>query len=108
MKIKTNRKRMRQRTKEMNQWLKAIRNKAKIKDIWEVLAAKLRGHYNYYGISSNRRSIQTYYYQTIHLTFKWMNRRSQKQSFNWQQFTEYLKLYPLPKPALVYSMYDLW
>ena len=108
MKVKTNSKRMRQKTKEINQWLKAIRNQAKIKDIWKILAAKLRGHYNYYGISSNSRSIQAYYYQTMRLTFKWINRRSQKQSFNWTQFTEYLKLYPLPKPALVHNMYDIW
>jgi len=108
MKAKTNRKRMKQKTKEMNQWLKEIRNRVKIKDIWKVLKAKLRGHYNYYGISSNSRSTQAYYYQTTKLTFKWMNRRSQKQSFSWEQFTQYLKLYPLPKPSLAYNMYDIW
>ncbi len=108
MKVKTNRKRIKQKTKEMSQWLKTIRNKIKIKDIWKILSAKLRGHYNYYGISSNTKSVQTYYYQTTKLTFKWLNRRSQKQSFNWRQFTEYLKLYPLPKPSLAYNMYDIW
>jgi len=76
MKAKTNKKRMKQKTKEMNQWLKAIRNQVKIKDIWKVLKAKLRGRYNYYGISVSNRSIQLYYYQTTKLTFKWMNRRS--------------------------------
>lgn len=108
MKIKTDRKRMRNKIKEMNQWLKAVRNQAKIKDIWKTLSAKLRGHYNYYGVSSNSRSTQVFYYQTMKLTFKWMNRRSQKQSFNWQTFFKYLELYPLPKPALVYNMYDIW
>ena len=92
----------------MNIWLKKTRNKHKAKDIWKVLAAKLRGHYNYYGVSSNSREIQNYYRMTMQLTYKWMNRRSQKQSFNWQTFTEYLKLYSLPKPALVYNMYDIW
>ena len=108
IKVKTNKQRMKNKTKEMNQWLKAIRNRTKIKGIWKALSAKLRGHYNYYGVSSNSRSIQVFYYQTIMLTFKWMNRRSQKQSFSWQTFTEYLKLYPLPKPALVFNMYDIW
>jgi RNA-directed DNA polymerase len=108
LKVKTDKKRIKQKTREMSQWLKTIRNKIKIKNIWKTLSAKLRGHYNYYGISSNTRSIQAYYYQTTKLTFKWLNRRSQKQSFNWQQFAKYLKLYPLPKPSLAYNMYDIW
>jgi group II intron reverse transcriptase/maturase len=108
LKVKTDKKRMKQKTKEMSQWLKTIRNKIKIKDIWKILSAKLRGHYNYYGISSNARSVQAYYCQTTKLTFKWLNRRSQKKSFNWRQFAKYLKLYPLPKPSLAYNMYDIW
>ena len=108
MKVRTSKKRRNNSLKQMNEWLKKIRNRHKAKDIWKVLASKLRGHYNYYGVSSNSREIQNYYHKTMQLTYKWMNRRSQKQSFNWQTFTEYLKLYPLPKPALVYNMYDIW
>jgi len=108
MKIRTSKKRRSNSLKQMNEWLKKIRNRHKAKDIWKILASKLRGHYNYYGVSSNSREIQNYYYQTTRLTYKWMNRRSQKQSFNWQTFAEYLKLYPLPKPILVHNMYDIW
>ena len=108
MKIKTDKQRMRNKLKEMNQWLKANRNRTKAKEVWKTLSAKLRGHYNYYGVSSNSRSIQTFYYQTVRLTYKWMNRRSQKKSFNWIEFYEYLKLHPLDKPALAYNMYDIW
>jgi group II intron reverse transcriptase/maturase len=108
MKVRTSKKRRNNSLKQMNERLKKIRNRHKAKDIWKILASKLRGHYNYYGVSSNSREIQNYYYQTIRLTYKWMNRRSQKQSFNWQTFAEYLKLYPLPKPILVHNMYDIW
>jgi len=108
MKVRTSKKRRNNSLKQMNEWLKKTRNQHKAKDIWKILASKLRGHYNYYGVSSNSREIQNYYYRTMQLTYKWMNRRSQKQSFNWQTFTEYLKLYPLPKPALVHNMYDIW
>lgn len=106
--MKTSRKKMNLKLKELDQWLKAIRNMVKAKDIWRVLSLKLIGHYNYYGIVGNWRSLQNYYYRTTRLTFKWMNRRSQKQSFNWTKFAEYLKRYPLPKPVLAYNMYDLW
>ena len=108
LKAKTSRKKQNKKLKEMNQWLKAVRNMLKGKDIWKVLSSKLQGHYNYYGISGNFRSIQEYYYQVQQMLFKWLNRRSQKQSFNWQEFAAYHKRYPLPKPALVYNLYDLW
>lgn len=108
MKVKTDKKRMNNKLKEMNLWLKTNRNRGKIQDIWKKLSTKLTGHYNYYGVSSNSKSIQTFYYQTTKLTFKWMNRRSQKKSFNWPQFYEYLKLHPLAKPTLAYNMYDIW
>lgn len=108
MKVRTNKNRQSRALKEMNIWLKKTRNKMKTKQIWERLASKMRGHFNYYGISSNSKSVNSFHYQTRKLVFKWMNRRSQKQSFNWQQFTEYVKLYPLPKPTLVFNMYDIW
>lgn len=108
MKIKTSKNRRSNSLKEMNEWLKRIRNKQKIKEIWKILSAKLRGHYNYYGVSSNSRETQNYYYRTLMLTYKWMNRRSQKKSFNWDKFEAYLKLYPLPKPVLKYNMYNIW
>lgn len=108
MKAKTSSKRMSNKLKEMNQWLKASRNRMKAKEIWKGLSSRLRGHYNYYGISSNSISIQTFYHQTTKLTFKWMNRRSQKKSYNWTEFYEYIKQHPLAKPALAYNMYDIW
>lgn len=108
MKVKTSKKRFNQKLKEMNQWLKSIRNLMKIKDIWQILKSKLQGHYNYYGISSNSKSIQNFYYQTSKLIFKWMNRRSQKISFNLTKFYEYLQNYPLPKPSIKVNMYTTW
>lgn len=108
MKVKTNKKRQNSSLKEMNKWLKRARNLMKARDIWRILGSKLQGYYNYYGVSSNSRSINNYGYQVTKLVYKWMNRRSQKRSFNWEQFNHYLNLHPLPKPSLVYSMYDIW
>lgn len=108
MKMKTSSKRKKADIKKINLWLKKVRNRLKIKEIWELLKAKLRGHYNYYGISGNFRSINSVYYQTQRLTFKWLNRRSQKKSFNWKDFERYLRIYPLPKPILTHNFYNLW
>lgn len=108
MKMKTINKRKREAIKEINLWLKKVRNRLKLKNIWQLLKAKLRGHYNYYGISGNFRSIASYHYHIRRLIFKWLNRRSQKKSFNWIEFERYLKFNPLPKPAITYNLYDIW
>ena len=72
-----------------------------------TLQAKLRGHFQYYGISGNSRAIERYHYVTKRLVFKWVNRRSQKASFNWEGFTAYLEHYPLPEPRIVHHLYTL-
>lgn len=108
MKVKTSAKKKNQKLQEMNLWLKKIRSRVKIQEIWAILGAKLQGHYNYYGISSNLYELKNYRYRVIRLTFKWLNRRSQKPSFNWEKFNRYLHKYPLPQPALVHNMYTQW
>ena len=104
---KTAVKRFRKKVKEMSQWLRARRNILKLGEIWKMLAAKLRGHFQYYGISGNYRGISRYNQCVIKLAFKWLNRRSQRKSFNWEQFAQYCKRYPLPKPQIVHRLYGL-
>lgn len=103
---KTSAKKFRTKCKDMNVWLKATRNE-RTKEWWPILQAKLRGHYQYYGVSGNIKSISCYYFQTICMVYKWLNRRSQRKSYNWEGFREYLKKYPLPQPRIVYNMYEL-
>lgn len=108
LRIKTSRKRVNRSFIRMNQWLKSVRNLAKLESIWKMLTLKLQGHYNYYGISGNIEGIKRYYGKTLNLTFKWLNRRSQKKSWNMGSFRKYLETYPLPKPKLTYAIYNTW
>jgi RNA-directed DNA polymerase len=100
-------KRFAKKVKELSLWFKSMRNMLVLKELWKILAAKLQGHYQYYGISGNYRGIHRYYRCAIRLAFKWLNRRSQRRSFNWQQFTQYLEKYPLPKPYIAHRLYGL-
>ena len=97
----------RQKAKAVNQWLKKVRNLVKLKQWWKVLRVKLLGHYRYYGISGNYREIKKFYILTIKLAYKWINRRSQKKSYNWAQYGRFLKYNPLPKPKIYHSAYTL-
>jgi len=102
---KTSSKRLRRACKELAMWLKMIRSSAKLKEWWPMLQMKLRGHYQYYGISGNSRAMAHYCYITDHLILKWLNRRCQKVSFSWKGYRAYLKHYPLPKPRIVHRLY---
>jgi len=100
-------KKFRKKVKEMARWLKAQRNRLKASELWKSLSIKLRGHYQYYGISGNYRGVYRFYCCTTELAYKWLNRRSQRRSFNREQFARYLKRYPLPRPHIVHRLYVL-
>lgn len=102
---KTSRKKFSAKCREMNAWLKAIRNMVKTKQWWKVLKLKLSGHYQYYGVSENYNGISRFYQATLRIVKKWLNRRSQKRKMNWENFNKYLTHYPLPKPRIVHSFY---
>jgi len=104
---KTSSKKYRQKLKELNQWLKHVRNAMKLEDWWRLLRLKLLGHYRYYGMSGNFRWLECFYHEVKGLVFKWINRRSQKKSYNWQQFHRFLQFNPLPKPRIYHSTYTL-
>ena len=104
---KTSAKKFRKACKEMSNWLRRVRHSANMKNWWPTLQAKLRGHYQYYGISGNSRAIERFYQVTRRLVIKWLNRRSQRASFTWEGFMEYLKHYPLPEPRIVHHLYTL-
>lgn len=104
---KTSAKKYRAKAKDLNLWLKAIRNQVLTKDWWKTLSLKLAGHYEYYGISENYLSIVKFYKLAVKLARKWMNRRSQKRTISWESMKLYLNLYPLPKPSIRHSFYTL-
>lgn len=102
---KTSKKKFTAKCNEMRQWLEDNRCRTQLKVWWKTLASKLRGHFQYYGVSENYKSISAFYYQTIRSLHKWLNRRSQRGKMNWEQFTRYLTHYPLPKPSIKHSFY---
>jgi len=104
---KTARSKFIQKIKATNQWLKEVRNLVELKEWWEVLKQKLIGHYNYYGISGNIWGLRRFYKATFWLAYKWINRRSQKKSYNFERFCRFLKYNPLPKPRIYHLTYTL-
>ena len=75
-------------------------------EIIKKLNQMLAGYYHYYGITDNYEGIDTFYSRVRRSLFYWMNRRSQKKSYNWKAFDEMLKEYPLARPKIYVSIYD--
>lgn len=101
---KTNRKRFAGKLKEMKEWLKRNRT-TPLKVLMPALNRKLLGHYRYYGITYNVRALIKYHYYTTILLYRWMNRRSQKRSYNWKGFKQMLEYYPLAYPKRYVNLY---
>jgi hypothetical protein len=49
-----------------------------------TLRAKYRGYWNYYGVIGNFAGLRKFQYRTERILFKWLNRRSQRKSYNWE------------------------
>jgi RNA-directed DNA polymerase len=96
-------KRFRRGIKGVWEWLKNIRNRLKIKDWWQMLAVKLAGHYRYYGIAGNTRWLKRFFWLVVRMVYKWINRRSQKKSCDWEGFKRTLMKSPLPKPKICHK-----
>ncbi|MBI4249847.1 MAG: group II intron reverse transcriptase/maturase [Elusimicrobia bacterium] len=104
IKRKTAADRLRRAMTAVAQWCRRNRHEP-IKGQWERLNAALRGHYNYYGITGNFRSL-TAYYQHVQATWqRWLSRRSQKAYVRWARMQIILKHYALETPRIVHSIY---
>ena len=107
LRIKTAPIRLTRAIQKFEEWIKEARHRFPTKELWKRAAARLRGHYNYYGVSLNGKAIGRFYFSCISAMFKWLNRRSQKKSFTWQQFVRKLMFNPLPKPPLGHELIDV-
>jgi RNA-directed DNA polymerase len=67
----------------------------------EQWRAKLQGHYNYYGVSGNYSMLRSFYYLSCKIVFKWLNRRSQRKSYNWRGFTDLMRSFAIPRPRII-------
>lgn len=84
------------------EWCKEMRDK-RLRQIFPKLNTKLRGYYNYYGLIGNSVSLRKFYEQAKKILYKWLNRRSQRRSFNYVEFQACWTRHGVPKPRIVES-----
>jgi RNA-directed DNA polymerase len=69
------------------------------------LTAKIRGHYQYFGVTGNWRCLHGFVDAVERIWRKWLDRRSQKRHMPWPRFQRLLERYPLPPPRLYRSAF---
>ena len=53
------------------------------------------------GVCGNCKMLNKYYYQVCRIMYKWLNRRSQRRSYNWQGFREMLEHFNILRPRII-------
>jgi RNA-directed DNA polymerase len=72
-----------------------------------ALGRRLRGHFNYFGVSGNFRSLLRLVEATKRAWYKWLCRRSQRKRLTWERFTDLLRQKPLPHPRITVRIWGV-
>ena len=99
VKRRTSRKKLQKAMKDLTAWIKRTRHRG-LRPLMATLIRKLRGHYNYYGVTHNSESLWAYWEHMKRVVYKWLNRRSQRRSFTWKRFKDMLERYNVPVPTI--------
>jgi len=86
--------------------LKAIREDmrhrmhAPVREQHRWVCQVLRGHYQYYGVIFNYRSLRAFKDYVVKLWRKTLGKRSQKGHLGWAVYNRLLTIFPLPEPVI--------
>jgi hypothetical protein len=72
-----------------------------VKEQHVALTRRIQGHFNYFGISGNFRSLLLVIEQVKRIWYKWLCRRSQRKRLTWERFADLLRDFPLPRPRIM-------
>jgi len=99
MKCKTRRASLRRAIQSVTDWCRRYRHRP-VKDQHAALSRRLRGHFNYFGVSGNFRSLLLLVEAVERSWYKWLRRRSQRSRLTWERYSALLERFPLPRPRI--------
>lgn len=101
---RTSKKRLVAKRQAMKQWLRLNMHNP-VRDIIRGLNMRLVGHYRYYGISGNSKSLGKFHYYCVNTLYKVLRRRGQKRKLNWEGFNRILDAHKIARPRVCV---DIW
>jgi RNA-directed DNA polymerase len=99
---RTMRTRLRRSVKAVAQWCQQHRHDP-VENQAAGLNAKLRGHYQYYGLPTNYRSLQQFYRAVRRHWRTSLNRRTRGKTLDWGRFAQLLLRHPLHRPRITHA-----
>ena len=97
LKRKTSTKKLRIKLLDMKRWFHKQLS-TPVNEMWQTLSAKLRGHYQYYGVNDNWPLLMAYRSKVRQMAKRHLSRRSQNSYLNWQKFNRFEASHPLASP----------
>ena len=82
---KISRKKKKQFKSNLKKWVKENRT-TQFDEFMKTLNKKLTGSFNYYSLSGMIKEVRNLWQHSLYVTFKWLNRRSQRRSFKLERF----------------------
>lgn len=104
MACRTRRARLRRAIKAVYDWCRGHR-RLPVGQQHAALTRRLQGHFNYFGVNGNIRSLVILVRHAARAWYKWLRRRSQKTRLNWARFADLLRDFPLPRPRIVVQIW---
>lgn len=101
---KTSRSRFGRALQRVTEWCRWNRHRP-VREQHKALVAKVRGHYNYFGITGNSRALSRFMLEVSRAWRKWLDRRSDRARMTWEHFRLLVSRYPLPVPRIVHGVY---
>ena len=92
-------KKQRETLSELYCWIKQMRSKP-LQDWMPSLRRKLTGFRNYYGLPDNSRSLERLHSHVLNSLYKWLNRRSQRKSYDWRGLKQMLGCFGIAPPKV--------
>jgi len=100
VKRRTSRKKLGQSLREFTTWAKKARCVLRKGEMIRQARARLVGYLSYYAITDNAERCSYYVYRATRIVFKWLNRKSQRRAYTWEQFGQVLIWANWPTPRI--------
>lgn len=97
--LKTRTARLRRAITAVAEWCRRHRHLS-VKDQHAGLTKRIGGHFNYFGVNGNLRSMRKLLHYVVRAWRKWLSRRGQRKPLNWTRFRGILQRFPLPAPRI--------
>jgi len=102
MQVSTMKKRLRRALVATSAWCREHMH-APLEYQQQMLNAKLRGHYQYYGRPTNFRSLAKFVNTVRSIWRRWLARRTRGRHLPWSRFERILARYPLLRPRVTHA-----